>query len=89
MQSLENRLGDAPLDNQFYVDLAGAIDEILNGDLRGQDRTAGFVLMIFPFGNHEGRCNYVSNGADRRDVVTLMKEMVARFEGQPELRGGA
>jgi hypothetical protein len=31
----------------------------------------------------------VSNGADRQDVVTLMKEMIARFEGQPEVTGRA
>jgi hypothetical protein len=31
----------------------------------------------------------MSNGADRRDVVTLMKEMIARFEGQPEVSGKA
>jgi hypothetical protein len=31
----------------------------------------------------------MSNGADRRDIVTLMKEMIARFEGQPELKGQA
>ena len=41
----------------------------------------------FPFGDHSGRCNYISNGADRKDVVTLMKKMIARFEGQPEIEG--
>jgi hypothetical protein len=44
--------------------------------------------MVFPFGDH-GRCNYISNGPDRRDVVTLMKEMIQRFEGQPEMEGRA
>ena len=45
--------------------------------------------MMFPYGDTTGRCNYMSNGADRRDVVTLMKEMIARFEGQPEVSGKA
>jgi hypothetical protein len=45
--------------------------------------------MVFPYGDHSGRCNYISNGADRKDVVTLMKEMIARFEGQPEMKGHA
>ena len=88
-QKPEERLGDAPLETQDYAVIAGALDEILNGKRGGPDRKIGFVLMIFPFGDHSGRCNYVSNGADRRDVVTLMKEMVARFEGQPEQRGRA
>ena len=33
--------------------------------------------------------NGTARGADRRDVVALMKEMVARFEGQPALSGRA
>jgi hypothetical protein len=45
--------------------------------------------MVFPFGDRTGRCNYISNGADRRDIVTLMKEMIGRFEGQPEMKGRA
>ena len=32
--------------------------------------------------------NYISN-ADRADVVTLLKEQLARFEGQPEMKGSA
>jgi hypothetical protein len=85
-------LGDGPLEPQHaetMVALARAINEIFNGQLQGNDRTTGFVLMVFPFGDHSGRCNYISNGADRVDVVTLMKEMIARFEGQPEVRGSA
>ncbi|OAF05418.1 hypothetical protein AYJ54_00495 [Bradyrhizobium centrolobii] len=70
--------------------LAGVLDEILNGDAKGAARETGFVLLVFPFGDAEGnRCNFISNGADRRDVVTLMREMIARFEGQPEMQGRA
>jgi hypothetical protein len=86
-------LGDAPIEEahrgkmQF---LARQLDRMFNGDLRGQDRTTGFVLMVFPMNEADGgRCNYISNGADRKDVVTLMKEMIARFEGQPEIEGEA
>jgi hypothetical protein len=71
-------------------DMAGKIDRYFNGEFRGADRKVGFVLMVFPFGELvEGRCNYISNGADRKDIVTLMKEMIARFEGQPEMKGHA
>jgi hypothetical protein len=85
-------LGDGPLEPQYQetmVALAQALNEVFNGQLKGDDRTTGFVLMVFPFGDHSGRCNYISNGADRVDVVTLMKEMIARFEGQPHLSGSA
>jgi hypothetical protein len=88
-QKPQDRLGDAPLETQYYAELAGSIDELLNGKRGGPGRKVGFVMLIFPFGDRSGRCNFVSNGADRRDVVTLMKEMIARFEGQPELKGQA
>lgn len=86
------RLGDAPVEEQYYDQMKAivqALDETLNGKLKGHARTTGFVLMVFPFNDHSGRCNYMSNGASREDVVTLMKEMIARFEGQPEIKGKA
>jgi hypothetical protein len=92
MSKKPERLGDAPIEQQ-YVDtinaVARAIDETFNGELKGDARKTGFVLMVFPFGDKSGRCNYLSNGANRDDVVVLMKEMIARFEGQPEMKGRA
>jgi hypothetical protein len=88
----EQRLGDAPIDAEYHAKMEGivaALDELFNGDLKAPNKTTGFVLMVFPYGSTDGRCNYISNGADRRDVVTLMKEMIARFEGQPEMKGRA
>ena len=91
-QQPRERLGDAPVEAQYHEDMtkvAGMIDEIFNGRRGGPGRKVGFVLMVFPFEGFDGRCNYMSNGADRADVVTLMKEMIARFEGQPEITGSA
>ena len=75
--------------------LAKMVDRKLNGDGandRLSDRSKrenGFVLLVFPFDMTEGaRTNYVSNG-DRKDVLTALKEIVARFEGQPEVCGNA
>jgi citrate lyase alpha subunit len=88
----ENRLGDAPIEAQYYdqmVAVAQGLNEFFNGEAKGDDRKVGFVLMVFPFGDHEGRCNYISNGADRKDIVILMSEMIARFRGQPEQKGSA
>jgi len=91
----KHQLGDAPIQPEFREmmnDLAKRLDKFLNGEAKGKERKNGFILMIYPFGNLEtgkARCNYISNGADRRDVVTLMKEMIARFEGQPEQSGRA
>jgi hypothetical protein len=86
------RLGDAAIEGRYREqmrDLAAVLDEFFNGDAKGVDRKTGFVLMVFPFGAQDGRCNYISNGADRRDIVTMMKEQIARFEGQPEMKGRA
>lgn len=79
-----------PIDIAFRAQmntLAGSLDRAFNGDKRGKDRATGFVLLTFPFGAEEGaRTNYISN-ADRRDIVVALKEIVARFEGQPEIKG--
>lgn len=86
------RLGDAPIDPQYREAMnaiARALDKAFNGEAKGSARQVGFVLLTFPYGEREGRCNYISNGADRRDIVTMFKEQIKRFEGQPEMRGEA
>lgn len=88
-------LGDAPIEpahNAKMHAVAAVLDEFFNGAAKGDDRKIGFVLMVYPFndeGGTDGRCNYISNGVDRGDIVVLMKEMIARFEGQPEMKGTA
>ena len=88
----EHSLGDAPIEREFFEAMnavAQVLDDVFNGQLKGKKRTTGFVLLVFPFEGHEGRCNYISNGSDRRDIVTLFKEQIKRFEGQPEVQGRA
>ena len=78
------QLGDAPIEPEYVEQMytmAGFIDELFNGDKRGDERVTGFVLLMFPYGSDEGRCNYISNGADRKDIVKLFKEQIKRFEG--------
>ncbi len=89
---MTERLGDAPIEPEYMStmnSLARVLDDVLNGKAKGTNRKVGFVLLVFPFGEQEGRCNYISNGADRRDVVTLFKEQIKRFEGQPDMTGHA
>ena len=83
--SNQNRLGDAPIEERYQNEmrfLASALDKAFNGDKRGPDRDVGFVLLVFPFGDQEGRCNYISNGADRRDIAKLLEEQAKRFRDQ-------
>ena len=60
--------------------LAEAIDKLFNGDK--DPKPVAFVLLTARMGDYEGgRVNYLSNG-DREDIVTMMKELIARFEGR-------
>jgi hypothetical protein len=90
---MAERLGDAPIEPEYRQKMqaiAETLNAVFNGAVKGQDRKVGFVLLVFPFGEAvEGRCNFISNGADRKDVVTLFREMIARFEGQPDITGCA
>lgn len=52
------------------------------------ERSRTMTVTLAP-GMPPGRCNYISNGVDRKDVVTLMKEQIKRFEGQPDVTGRA
>jgi hypothetical protein len=86
----DKTLGDGPIEAQYVQqmnDLAHMLDELFNGEARGAERQTGFILMVFPFGSNDGRCNYISNGADRKDVCVLLREQLARFEGMPEASG--
>lgn len=86
-----NRIGDGPIDPKVHGvmnDIARIVDETLNGTPLPARRRNGFILMVFPFDDHEGRCNYISNAA-RDDMKVLLREQLARFEGMPEARGRA
>lgn len=93
--AMANKIGDGPIEPRFKESMnaaAATLDGFFNVQKDGEvimPRKVGFVLLVFPFGATDGRCNYISNGADRRDIVTMMKEQIARFEGQPEMKGRA
>lgn len=89
--STKHTLGDAPIEPEFIEmmnTVARGLDKIFNGETKGKDRKTAFVLLVFPFHEHEGRANYISN-ANRADVVTMLKEQIKRFEGQPDVTGHA
>lgn len=81
------QLGDGPIESAYVEKMnvvARGLDEIFNGEDRGQAREVGFVLLVFPYGEKEGRCNYISNGADRDDIVKLFTEQIRRFLQVPQ-----
>lgn len=91
MSAGEYTLGDGPIEATLHAQMnaiAEVLDEFLNGDAKHPNKEIGFVLLTFKYGERDGRrCNYISNGADRKDMISLLKELAARFEGQPEIEG--
>ena len=87
----DHTLGDAPLEAAYVEQMnaiAGALDEVFNEGLKHPHKKTGFVLLVFPYGDSfDGRSNFISNGADRKDLIVLFKELLARFQGQPEMTG--
>ena len=89
---MSERLGDGPIQADYREKMnavMATLDEFMNGTAKDADRETGIVVLMFPFGAADGRCNFISNGADRADLVVLFKEMIARFEGQPAIQGRA
>lgn len=78
--STEDHQPIEPAFREAMEKLAEGIDQYLNGEATGDERPAGFVLLVFPFGDREGRLNYISNGADREDLAKLFREMLPRLE---------
>lgn len=82
---MTEQLGDGPIENEYVKGMqtvASTLDAFFNDGKRGADRTTGFVLLVFPFGSSDGRCNYISNGAARVDIIALLREQADRFENQ-------
>lgn len=76
---------------EFLDSLAAGLDQILNGKGVLEDKSLrknGFVLLIFPYGQNDGRANYVSNGARRADIIQMFKTQIERFENPENGRAG-
>lgn len=66
--------------------IARSLDDVFNP---GKTRKIAFVVLTAKFDDYDnGRVNYISNG-DRSDIVSMMKETIARFEGRYVDQGGA
>lgn len=85
-----NRLGDKPIQPDYIERMnlcMKAVDQAFNGDVK--PKHVGVVMLVFPYRDTDGRCNFISNGADRKDLIVLFKELISRFEGMPEMTGRA
>jgi hypothetical protein len=85
MSKKDHDYGDAPVQEKYkeqMIAIITTVNKFFNGDAPVGKRKIAVVLMTFPFGDGPGRCNYMSNGVSREDMVVLFKEQAARFEGQ-------
>lgn len=74
-----------------------AVAEVLDVTFNGEPppppqqwrKPVAWVLLTAETGKYEGgRVNYISNG-ERADMVAMLRELLARFEGQPDVSGRA
>lgn len=78
-----------PIQPAFHAQmnaLAQTLDEYFNPGLPGLgrgERKVGFFLTCFNF-NEAGRFNYISN-AEKLDVKTMLKDIVARIEAREQM----
>ena len=79
--------------------IALALDRILNGEdvmkqaMGGVDgnkieRKNGFVLILYPFGDKTGRCNFISNGASQEDVISMFERQIEAFKQKEQSHDG-
>lgn len=79
--------GTDPLEVEFeeiMIGMASHCDAALNPGQEGSDRKLGFVLLVFPFDAAGGRVNYLTNGADRAEIIRLMQGQIDGFEKDGE-----
>jgi len=60
--------------------IALGLDEAFNGDLRGDQRQVGFLLLVFPFHAAVGDCNYIMNGAKISDMKKFLQHQIELIE---------
>lgn len=82
LEQSQDAIDIAAAQAQALQSIARGLDESLNGELRGNDREVGFMLMIFPFGDYHpaNRASYVTNGAQRLDLINLLERQVEHLK---------
>ena len=56
---------------------AKVIDKYFNDDPDNKD--IGFILLVFPIGEDQGRCNYVSNKVPRENAKRILEAQAKRL----------
>jgi hypothetical protein len=59
---------------------AELLDEHFNPGLTGKQRTTGFIVIAFSFGDGDRQANYVSNGGSRAENVEVLEKLARRLK---------
>ena len=68
-------------------ELGRELDRRLNGG-RGRDGETGYVMLVFPFGRAAAP-QLLMNGANRRDLLALLRATIAALEDEETSVGRA
>jgi len=83
MSDAETMSGNLRAAIEHSQDIAKLLDTLLNGSTKN----VGFALLFFPLDTIDGTLvNYVSN-CERGSMAVALKEVLARWQGQPEMSG--
>lgn len=83
----EDRLGGLPVQERYkklMTEVMKGLDEIFNGTAKADARHTGIVMFVFPYNDQNGRVNYMSNGANRADVIRMFEEQIRRFKADSD-----
>lgn len=87
MSDEEHNIGDKPIEGEHREAMrliAKTVDDIFNGEkARTPEAEIGFILMTFPFGDYDGRTNYISN-CRPEDVEGLLADQLVRIRERRE-----
>ena len=83
--STDEQFGTSPIEpglRELMNQMAAALNDTLNPPRHdNEEKSWGFVLLVFPFEDHGGFCNYISN-AKAEDIKVLLREQLAQLEGR-------
>lgn len=70
-QAVDDAVKIAEAQMQAFQSIARGLDEALNGELRGNERQVGFIVMMYPFHEPEMEATVITNG-QLEDVLEIV-----------------
>lgn len=90
MSDKHHLIGDGPIQDELKAQMNGVaklIDKHLNGEENCRNPRFGFVVLAFPMGDEDGRCNYIGN-IPPAQMKYLIVDQADKIVSQVDLRSG-